>query len=347
MFTVMTWNVENLFPPGAKISARKRVSEDDYNGKLAYLARIIDDVRPDVVALQEIGSLADDDTRSVDDLQARLQGRYPHRALSNHPDSRRIRVAFLSRLAIQHPLDLVNFAPGELSSVADWYPRPPVPRMGRGALTIQVVTPAGARVRLTTAHLKSKLISYPAPASNPRFFPHDEHERARGAGLGLLRRTAEAVALRCQLNAVMQPNEATHTIVLGDLNDEPRAATTQLLLGPEDADATAADQLDYTRLYNLMAGIPRQGGATEDKWFLAEAESYTRIYKGHGELIDHILVSKGLLGSSEDLRQDRWRVQEVRSLVASILGQSIGDDPVERIGERRPDHAPVYARFDL
>jgi endonuclease/exonuclease/phosphatase family metal-dependent hydrolase len=347
MFTVMTWNVENLFPPGARLSERKTVTEDDYNGKLAYVARIIDDVQPDLLALQEVGGLNANDTTSVEDLQARLQGQYRHRAISTYPDGRGIRVAFLSALAIERPLDVVAFAPGELSGVADWFPRSPATRMGRGALRIDVVTPAGARVRLITAHLKSKLISYPAPAEEPRFIPRDEYERARGAGLGLLRRAAEAVAIRSHLNALMRPDGSTHTIVLGDLNDEPRAATTQLLLGPEDADATSADRLDYTRLYNLMDGIPRRGSAAEDKWFLPETERYTRIYKGRGELIDHILASKSLIGRSEDLRQDRWIVQEVRSLVASIEGQGIGDDPVERIGERHPDHAPVYARFDL
>ena len=30
-FTAMTWNVENLFPPGHLISAHKAVSEEEYN----------------------------------------------------------------------------------------------------------------------------------------------------------------------------------------------------------------------------------------------------------------------------------------------------------------------------
>jgi hypothetical protein len=32
--------------------------------------------------------------------------------------------------------------------------------------------------------------------------------------------------------------------VLGDVNDEPRAATTQFLLGPEDWDVTKDDRVD-------------------------------------------------------------------------------------------------------
>ena len=54
-FTAMTWNVENLFPPGHPVSAQKVVSEEDYNAKLEYLAQTILTIRPDVLALQEIG----------------------------------------------------------------------------------------------------------------------------------------------------------------------------------------------------------------------------------------------------------------------------------------------------
>ena len=55
-FTAMTWNVENLFPPGHLISARKAVTEEEYNAKLDYLAQTILTIQPDVLALQEIGS---------------------------------------------------------------------------------------------------------------------------------------------------------------------------------------------------------------------------------------------------------------------------------------------------
>src|SRR5919109_4005164 len=232
-FTVMTWNVENLFPPGYPISPRRVVSQADYDAKLAYLARLIGAIAPDVLALQEIGSQSRDDTRSIDDLQNRLNGQYPFKALSSYPDSRGIRVGFLSRLAIEQTDDLIALAPGELAGVPDWFPRPPLTRMGRGALRIDVVPTADVRVRLLTVHLKSKLVSYPpGRGGQPRFAPADEDERNRGAGLGLLRRAAESVAVRGYLNYLMRPGDATHTIVLGDLNDEPRAATSQLLLGP-------------------------------------------------------------------------------------------------------------------
>lgn len=343
----MTWNVENLFPPGYQMSPQKAVSQADYDAKLDYLAQRILEVAPDVLALQEIGGRSKADTQSLDDLQSRLQNNYPFKALSQHPDGRKIRVGFLSRLEIIQPNDLVEFAPGELSQVSNWASKPPIKEMGRGALKIEVEPVPGMRVRLITVHLKSKLISYPTTGSGTRFNPKDENERTIGEGLALLRRTAEAATVRMYLNTLVESDRKTHTIVLGDLNDEPRAATSQLLMGPEDADVTSDDKNDKVRLYNLIDSIPRQGDETNDKWFLPEAERFSRIYKGQYELIDHILVSKGLLGATADLRQDRWQVTEVRSLVDSIRGESIGDNPVERVGKNRPDHAPIYVRFRL
>lgn len=342
-FTAMTWNVENLFPPGHLISARKAVTEDEYAAKLEYLAQTILTIRPDVLALQEIGGSESSDKRPLDDLQSNLNSLYPHKALSAYPDRRGIRVGFLSRFPIVDRDEFVSFAPGELAAVPDWYPNPPSTRMGRGILKIEVEPIAGVRIRLVTVHLKSKLISYPGC----RFAPKNEDERAIGTGLGLLRRTAEAVSVRSYLNDLMKPEETARTIVLGDFNDEPRAATTQMFMGPEDADATSTDKFDYVRLYNLVDSIPGRGDATNDKWFLAEGERFSRVYNGRRELIDHLFASKTMLGSSEELRQDRWKVTEVRSWVTSILNESVTDNPAERVGAARPDHAPIYARFKL
>jgi endonuclease/exonuclease/phosphatase family metal-dependent hydrolase len=346
-FTVMTWNVENLFPPGFKITPTKAVTEDDYDRKLDYLARRITEVGPDVLALQEVGSRNAADTQSVDDLQARLSCGYPHRALSEFPDGRGIRVVLLSKLPLSAIEHIAAFPENELTPVPNWEGRPPIERMGRGALAAVVEPAAGVRVRVVTVHLKSKLISYPASGGGTRFSPRDEDERSRGAALALYRRAVESATVRSYLNAAMAPRDGTHFIVTGDFNDGPRAQTSQMLLGPEDADATTDDKLDWVRLYNLTESVPGRGGAENDRIFLPESERYSRKYLGLRELLDQILASKGLLGESARMRKGEWKVQEVRSLVDSIEKESVTDSPGERAGALRPDHAPVYARFAL
>jgi hypothetical protein len=49
-FSAMTWNVENLFPVG---NASGPTTKAIYKKKLAYLAKTITAVAPDVLALQD------------------------------------------------------------------------------------------------------------------------------------------------------------------------------------------------------------------------------------------------------------------------------------------------------
>ena len=77
-------------------------------------------------------------------------------------------------------------------------------------------------------HLKSKLLTYPGG----RFAPHDEDQRARFGAYALYRRAAEAVTVRVHADTVLDGHgQERRLIVLGDLNDTPQAATTQLLYG--------------------------------------------------------------------------------------------------------------------
>ena len=87
--TVMTWNVENLFPHGHKDGPPTR---EIYERKLRRLAETVHEVAPDVLALQEIGDLT-----AFADLVAELKAPYEFTAVSQHPDGRGIRVAVISR----------------------------------------------------------------------------------------------------------------------------------------------------------------------------------------------------------------------------------------------------------
>jgi endonuclease/exonuclease/phosphatase family metal-dependent hydrolase len=306
--TVVTWNVENLFPPGTEAGPPDK---ETYEAKLDHLAAILGDLRPDLVAIQELG-----DPACLQDLRERLGGLLPHAVASNHPDERGIRVALLAAQPLTDPVHLSAFPTAALAAVPD-PDEGVVTGMGRGALQATTTLADGTRVRAITAHLKSKLLTFPGGRRSPR----NENERARGVGYSLLRRTAEAVAVRVQLNRVMT-GDATPTLLLGDLNDEPAALTTQLLGGPEDGDPKRPDKGDDVRLYNLADRLP-------------QGRAYTRVYKKHRELIDHILVSRELL----------FQVGQVDSLVEGI--SSITESVSARRDAAVPDHAPLYARFTL
>jgi endonuclease/exonuclease/phosphatase family metal-dependent hydrolase len=309
-FSVMTWNVENLFTADHASGSGPRTN-DVYQRKLAVLARTINAIAPDVLAVQEIG-----DEAAFADLQRRLGDRYPYTRLSRHPDVRGIRVGYISRFPLLQAQDfdifpataLRDFPNGSGESILS---------MGRGALKVTVAIAPGLIVNVVNCHLKSKLITY----AKGRRFPLDEDERARGTGLALGRRMAEAVALRVFLNQLMTYNDVP-MVLMGDLNDAGNAVSTEVLLGPPDRSLSNRDKFDDIRLYLL------------DKYIPAERR-FSRMYQKEQELIDHIMVSHELI----------FYLKQADSYVEPIA--SIDADVDSRRDATFPDHAPVFARFEL
>ncbi|SDT72880.1 endonuclease/exonuclease/phosphatase family protein [Jiangella sp. DSM 45060] len=314
MTVIGTWNLENLFRPGD--GDGRPPDRATYEAKLDALAGTVGRMAPDVLAVQEIGEQA-----ALDDLVERLDGDWTTH-VSEHPDSRGIRVAAISRLPVDETEDLVAYADG-VGPVRASDGGALSEEMGRGALRVRVRTAAGGTVDIVTCHLKSKLLSYPGG----RFSPRDEGERARYGAFALYRRAAEAATVREWANTLLDGDGRQRALVVcGDLNDEPGAATTQILLGPGGSEIgtpgeTQPDQGDAWRLWNTAP-------------LIAEARRYSRVYRGRGELIDHVLVSHQLLG----------RIEAVDSLVDRGLA-SVTDDPRRRAAAEDSDHAPVVATF--
>ncbi len=307
-FNVMTWNVENLFPVGHPSGPK---SPEIYEQKMRNLAHTILAIAPDVLAVQEVG-----DPATFADLQRRLGDRFPYTMLSSHPDPRGIRVGFASRLPLVQAREFYDFPQGALTNLCD-ADGDLIRHMGRGALKVTVVLAPGLLINVLCTHLKSKLVTY----AGGRRYPLDEDERARETGAALVRRTAEAVGLRVYLNHLLTNNNDP-LILMGDLNDEPEAATTQIMLGPEDRSLTQRDKFDDIRLYNLAE-------------YIAPARRYSRLYHKSRELIDHILVSHELV----------FRRRQVDCYVEPI--ESIDQGTESRREAVFPDHAPVFARFEI
>jgi endonuclease/exonuclease/phosphatase family metal-dependent hydrolase len=327
---VGTWNLENLFLPGGQFGPPAAVFEQKLDG----LASTIGRMAPDLLGVQEVGS-AD----ALDQLVARLDGDWQV-ALSKHFDSRHpIRVGFLSR----HPLEVLDdrrVFPAGLAPVQVSDPGPDgtlasATQAGRGALAVRIQPPGTRPVQAVCCHLKSKLLSFPAPGGSSRFSPHDEGERARVASYALFRRAAEAAMVRDLATRLLttdgQDGHSTPVVVLGDLNDEPAAATTQILYGPPGSQLdtpgfTHPDQGDRLRLWNLANRIPAE-------------QRFTRRFEGHGELIDHILVSHTLLTPLPT-------VEVIRQAGLDQL-PSITADAAARRTQPASDHAAVLAHLQL
>jgi endonuclease/exonuclease/phosphatase family metal-dependent hydrolase len=299
---VATWNLENLYLPGGEFGPRDDAA---YQAKLDALASEIVAMQPDVLAVQEVG-----DPAALDDLTERVGGTW-HVALSTLQDDRGIRVGFIARLPIEETSEFRRF-PDPLAAVQVEDDGETAREMGRGGLAVR----AGG-IELVTCHLKSKLLSFPGG----RFNPHDEGERARYAAYALYRRAGEAVTVRAHADTLLPGS----VVVLGDLNDEVQAATTQVLLGPPGSEIGTPgfdrpDAGDARRLWNLAPLIPAD-------------RRYSRIYRGRRELIDHVLVSHPLVG----------KVVRVDTSTSAL--RSITEEPSERRDEPGSDHSPVVVEL--
>lgn len=313
MLTIGTWNLENLFRPVDDASLELVTA---YQAKLKALAETISDLAPDVLAVQEVG-----DPEALADLTGRLGGGW-HSALAD-PDGRGIGVGVLSRLPPSSVEQVVDFPDGlrpiQVDDTAD-----AMSAMGRPALRVRVELDSGTTVDVISCHLKSKLLSFPGG----RFNPKDEGERVRFAVYALNRRAAEAAAVRAYATTLLAGDGQHRAVVVaGDLNDEPEAATTQLLHGPPGSEFGTGgfdhpDSGDGQRLWNLAPLIP-------------ENQRFSRVYRGRGELIDHLLVSHVLVKA----------VQTVTT--GEIDVPSITDEPGERENAAASDHRPVVAVFNL
>lgn len=306
MPVITTWNLENFFRHGGEYGPRTQAI---FEKKLSYLADRINALVPDVVAVQEVG-----DPSALTDLAGRLPGTW-HTALSAHPDRRGIRVGFLSRTPLATvgevtalPAPLLPVQVGDAPADTDG-------SMGRGALHVRTIV-GGRELDLVTAHLKSKLLTYPGG----RFSPRNEDERARYGAYALYRRTMEAATLRIYANGILSDG-AQNLVVLGDMNDTQLAATTQILYGPEGSQLDTPgfgrpDAGDASRLWNIAPRIP-------------DGRRFSRLHAGNRELIDHVLLSHKLvqkLVSADAYTQDIT---------------TIGNEPSSRRDATVPDHAPV------
>jgi endonuclease/exonuclease/phosphatase family metal-dependent hydrolase len=318
MVRIGTWNVENLFRPGEQDGPSSQAA---YEAKLDALAGTIKAIEPDVLAVQEVG-----DPDALTDLADRVGGTWTCQTARVEAGQRPIRVGYLSRLPLTNVEQVAAFPPG-LDPVQVDDDGPHASMMGRAALRARIDI-GGQPIDLITCHLKSKLLSFPPGRSGkPRFDPRDEGERARFAFYALTRRAAEAATVRAAVTDLLDnKGKERRVIVLGDLNDVPEAATTQILHGPPGSEIGTGgfntdDKGDGQRLWNLALRIP-------------ENQRFSRRFRGRGELIDHILVSHALLHRVPD--------GAVRTDGAGPT-PSITEDPRQRRDAAGSDHRPVIA----
>lgn len=247
-FTVASYNVENYFL--AKFGTRKVKSE----ASRAKVAEAIAAIRPDVLALQEIGR-----RRALEELRGRLAAKgleYNNVAWVVGPDPA-IHIAVLSRFPmkvhshtnVMYLLDRRRF------------------QVSRGFAEARIQVNANYHFTLLVGHLKSK--------------------RPVGIADQAEMRLSEARELRKIVEAKLNEYKDENLLVVGDLNDKPNAPPIRTLIGrraPRLVDLRPAER-NGTEL--LIPGIQKKSGRQITWTYFYHAEDrFSRF--------DYIMASSGM-----------------------------------------------------
>jgi endonuclease/exonuclease/phosphatase family metal-dependent hydrolase len=304
-----TYNLENLgIRPGEETpEARKRLPRH-----IETLRQVIQRLGADAVAFQECLQ-----PELLDPLLEGLD--YPHRVVAPAGSSP-LRVGVFSRYPLGKAEDVatgtefesVDPKSGLEVSVSGGFSRP--------ILRVPWRTP-GRETTLFVVHGKSKIPS-PTPLRPDRNAGPwlSLGEIALGRLLTEVKRLAQAMELRRQVDRILHQDPGARVAVLGDFNDVLESEAVRCLLG--DASAAFSPHLEDGDLYACELELPQE-------------ERFTQIYRGRKEMIDHLLVSKRL---KDEL------------IGVEIYNQGLRDAGTSEPGTELfvgSDHAPLLAVFRM
>lgn len=324
------FNLYNLNEPGHPIYAdADGWSDDEYRRKVAWTARMLDEMPADVIGFQEVWHAAS--------LQAALdasQLKDSHMVLApeGHAGSMIVCGALVDRKILVgvprwiafFPRNFVLKSRGDDPQSADVVVN--IRRFSRPVLHFQIKPRAkGPVVSIYVCHFKSKGPTKLFREDWYKRASHAAHAEALGAALSTVRRTAEAAALRMILTDEMRGTD-TPVVVLGDINDGQHSNTLNILTGQPrfltalaegggDADLYAAQTLQQ---YRSQADV-----------------YYTHIYNDTRESLDHILVSQEFYDNS---RKRIWAFDGL-----DIANDHLNNDNHKALGTG--DHGIVRAKF--
>lgn len=287
--SVATFNLYNLNLPGLPMYRDTEGWDgDQYERKVAWSARMLREVQPDVLGVQELWH-ADALVAVVE--QAGLSEEYE--VLAEPATGGRIVCAAVVRkdLLVPGSVQWISTFPDAMrlqSGGED--PQTPVvdvriPGFSRPVLRCELRPRQDQPATVVyVCHFKSKAPTqiWREPWYNADRERYKPHTAALGAALSTIRRTAEATALRVLLTEEMK-GTVTPVIVLGDLNDGLGSNTLNVL----------------TEQPRYLVGGSRGGGdialysaQTLQQYRDTRDVYYTHVFQDMRESLDHVLVSE-------------------------------------------------------
>ncbi len=321
-----TFNAYNLVLPNTTYYGWKKYSPEEYRKKISWMGWQLDTMQADIIGFQEIFHR----TALEEVLDSSLYCKDYHIVMSkpssaeNAPD-----LAPIVALATKFPvIDYHVVEDFNEMLMLDTEVSVPIFQFSRPVLIVELEM-YGQIVTVFVVHLKSKRPSIPKEAD-----ADDPFEQAKGQARSLIRRAAEATALRKLLLQYLE-KRSYPVILLGDVNDSGGAVTTEILAGQDPMSYWHKEKkIKYwdVLLYNVKN---IQALKSYQDYY------YTHIHNGHHESLDHILVSQ------EFVRENPNHIGEVRYV--QVLNDHLQDNTLSREGVEgwQSDHAQVVATIEF
>lgn len=184
----------------------------------------------------------------------------------------------------------------------------------------EIAFPAGRRLHVFNLHLRAPL-AVPVPGQKESAHVWNSVPGwAEGYFLASLKRDGQALETRLAVDRVFDAEPEALVVVAGDYNAETRQTPVRLIRG--DVEDTGNGRLAGRMLVPLERSVP-------------EGQRYSVLHGGQAVLLDHLLVSRPLLG---------WFRR------AEIHNEALGDELVAQTTvAHSPEsyHAPVVAEFAM
>jgi endonuclease/exonuclease/phosphatase family metal-dependent hydrolase len=320
---IATFNLENLDDrPGMKPTLQERA---------AIMRPQLQRVRADILCLQEVHSQGPSGARTLAALDALVSGTdYAgfHRATTVTTDGQpydQRNLVVLSR----HPITAVAVLrdsdgprPRYQFVTAD----PPDTTAGaltweRPILHCRVEPPGLPPIEVVNLHLKSKLATTVAGQKLDWMRWRSPAAWAEGSFVSTMKRVGQALQVRMHVDALFDAHGDLALIaVCGDFNADAQEVTMRAICGPVEETGNPAH-------------APRVLVPCENN--IPESARYSLLHLGRGVMLDHVIVSRGLL---------RWFDH------AEIHNEALPDESGAFRTDRNfpeSDHAPVIAEFAL
>lgn len=296
---IATFNLKDFFAP------RRDEERAVVEAKLANVAREIERARPDVIALQEVGS-----TELLDRLVAALPRLRFGAPMVGTPDKRGIRCAILTRFPIlwaqvhtAEGLPFPRFAEGD----PDPFPKR-IP-LRRGVVHVRVDAEDLGEIDVLTVHFKSGRPAFLRATDGSSVLPKSAREWGEAMARSMVLRIAESLHVRGLVDDVLATLPDHAVCVLGDFNDRIEAAPVRVLLGEGDGRLTPCAEL------------------------LPDEQRYSCFHDDEPSLIDHILVTPRLRAALDAITIQHESLR--------FHGPPLDDVPLTEDS----DHALVVAEF--